>query len=202
MKKIFKGIAVLAATAAVGTGLAFGAGCSGKSGEYVGHYGYANEYNAVYGMVVKVTVKNNIIEKIEDVTHTYENGEGYSVTYTPVKIDWTAGGPQRDAHGDWLREGDPVTVYNKEWHSVSNPQGAWTEDAKLNWLTKENWLLQQYEGWSVADILSVKVFYDENGEPYSEADNPGFVESGLVLSGATQGSGRLLLAVQDALKNK
>ena len=200
MKKIFKGIAVLAATAAVGTGVAFAAGCGGTDGEYIGHYCYANEYNAVYGMVVKVTVKNNIIEKVEDVTHTYGEGKAYSCTYTPVVIDWSAGGPQRDEHGAWKRSGEAVTVYNEAWHAVSDPGSGWEASDKVNWLNKESWLLQQYEGWSVADILDIKVFYDENGEPYSQADNAAFTASGLVIANSTQGSGRLLLAVQDALK--
>ena len=199
MKKILKGIAILAATAAVSTGAAFAAGCSGSDGEYIGHYCYANEYNAVYGMVVKVTVKNNIIEKVEDITHTYGNGEGFTCTYNPVVLDWSAGGPQRDEHNNWKRTGEEVQVKNKDWHSVSDPQGDWTADNKKEWLDKENWVLQQYEGKSVADILAIKVFYDENGEPYSTKDNADFASSGLVLTGATQGSGRLLIAVQNAL---
>ncbi len=199
MKKIFKGIAILAATAAVGTGVAFAAGCGGTDGEYIGHYAYANEYNAAYGMIVKVTVKNNIIEKVEDVTHTYGNGEAFSVTYKKVVIDWTQGGPQRDEHGGWLRTDEEVTTFNKDWHSVSAPTGNWTEDDKLNWLNKENWLLQQYEGMSVSDVMDIKVYYDENGEPYGKDDNTDFAASGLIISNSTQGSGRLLLAVQDAL---
>lgn len=198
MKKMFKALSVLAATAAVGTGVAFAAGCNGTSGEYIGHYAYANEYNAVYGMVVKVTVKNNIIEKIEDVTHTYGEGKAFSVTYNKVVIDWNAGGPQRDEHGNWKYSGETETVENSGWHSVSDAGSGWTEDNKKDWLNKKNWLLQQYEGMSVADILSIKVFYDENGEPYSKDDNADFASSGLVLTGATQGSGRLLLAVQNA----
>lgn len=200
MKKFFKAIAILCASTALCAGIGIAAGCSGgKDGTYIGHYSYANEYNAVYGMVVKVTVKNNIIQKIEDVTHTYGNGEAFSCTYNKVVVDWTAGGPQRDEHGAWKLTGEQDTKYNKDWHVVSDPQGDWSEKAKLNWLTKENWLLQQYEGKSVADVLAVKVFYDENGEPYSKDDNSDFASSGLVLTGATQGSGRLLIAVQNAL---
>lgn len=202
MKKIFKGIAILAATAAIGTGVAFAAGCGTSSGEYIGHYCYANEYNAVYGVIVKVTVKNNIIEKVEDITHSYGAGTAYSCTYTPVVIDWSKGGPQRDAHGEWLREGADVTVYNKEWHTVSAGGSSpdWTTADEVNWYNKEAWLLQQYEGLSVADVLDIKVFYDENGEPYAQGDNPAFAASGLVISGSTQGSGRVLIAVQNALK--
>lgn len=200
MKKIFKGIAILAATAAVGTGVAFAAGCGGSDGEYIGHYCYANEYNAAYGVVVKVTVKNNIIEKVEDITHSYGNGEGFSCTYNPVVIDWAAGGPQRDENGEWKRTGETATAYNKDWHTVSSPTGNWTKDDMINWYNYENWLLQQYVGWSVADVLDIPVFYDENGEVYGKDYNVDFNASGLVLANATQGSGRVLLAVQNALK--
>ena len=52
---------------------------------------------------------------------------------------------------------------------------------------------------SVSDVMDIKVYYDENGEPYGKDDNTDFAASGLIISNSTQGSGRLLLAVQDAL---
>ncbi|MDE7439340.1 MAG: hypothetical protein K2N23_02385 [Clostridia bacterium] len=197
MKKLFKGIAILAATAAVGTGAAFVAGCGGTDGEYIGHYAYANEHNAAYGIVVKVTVKNNIIEKVEDVTHTYGDGKAFSITFNEVLIENWA--PVRDEHGNWKRTDTVQTVYNADWHTVSAPGYGWSEESYEDWLNKESWLLQQYEGKSVAEVLAIKVFYDENGEPYSTKDNAEFATSGLVMTGATQGSGRLLKAVQNAL---
>lgn len=198
MKKVFKGIAILAAATAAVTGMAFTSGCGGSDGEYIGHYCYANEYNAAYGVVVKVTVKNNIIKKVEDVTHTYGDGKAFSVTFNEIEMENWA--PVRDEHGAWKRTDKVQTVYNGDWHSVSTPYGTWTEENVTDWYNYENWLLQQYEGWSVADVLAIPVFYDENGEVYSKDFNTEFVNSGLVLSNATQGSGRVLLAVQNALK--
>ena len=162
MKKIFKGIAVLAAAATVGTGLAFATGCGGKDGKYIGSYSYVN-YGHTYGVVVEVTVKNNIITRVEDVTFAREDSK------------------------DWV----PV--------SAANPDYGWAQSSVDNWNTNEEWLLAQYEGWSVADILAINAYVKTGGEPYSEDKNGAAVESSLVISGATQGSIRVLLAVQDAL---
>lgn len=69
-----------------------------------------------------------------------------------------------------------------------------------SWEDKDIWndgiadLLKAYEGKKVADILAVKV-ETEDSVPSSVGDED------LLITGATQGSGRLLLAVQDALKD-
>lgn len=229
MKKIFKGMAILAATAAVGTGVAFASGCGGTDGEYIGHYCYDN-YGQVYGMVVKVTVKDNIITKVEDVTATYKGDDGKGkITHT------------------FMNYGKEVSIDNTQWHTVSAPwseyfkkgyeagnititdpakKAAWDNDKKLpdqsdcmaygapvsyawndedvdKWNKLEAWLLQQYEGKSVADVKDIKVFINAKGEPYEtdyNADFAGFDEGALVITGATQGSGRVILAVQNALK--
>lgn len=199
MKNVFKALAVTACSMALCAGVATATACSGTNGEYIGYYCYANEYNAVYGIIAKVTVKNNIIEKVEDITHSYGDGEAYSCTYTPIVIDWAQGGPQRDEQGDWLYGTESKTVYNKDWHTVSAPGSGWSKEQMLTWLNYENWLLQQYVGWSVADVLAIPVYYDELGEVYGSSYNPEFVESGLLISESTQGSGRVLLAVQNAL---
>ena len=201
MKKVFKGLSILVASTALCAGIATASACSGGyNGEYIGHYCYANQYNAVYGMVVKVSVENNIITKVEDITHSYGDGEGFSCTYNKFVVDWAAGGPQRDEHGEWKHTDEEITTYNKDWHVVSDAQGDWTEDARLNWPKKETWLLQQYEGKAVADVLDIKVYYNEVGEPYSKDDNSALLSSGLLVTNSTQGSGRVLLAVQNALK--
>lgn len=162
MKKIFKALAVLAATTAVGAGIGLASGCSkGYNGTYYGDYHYTNEHGATYGMKVKVTVKNNIITEVVDIT----KGE-----YTVV--------------------------------SSAMPAYGWDDSAVKNWTDNESWLLQKYEGWSVSDIRDIQVSIKETGEPYSVNKNSGLVESELLISGSTQGSGRLLLAVQDALGQK
>lgn len=188
MKKMFKALSVLAATAAVGTGVAFAAGCNtGLNGTYQGEYHYMGAHGSVYGMVVEVTVENNIITKVTNLTNS-DNAYAKQV--------------QGDA----------------KWTVVSSamPNYGWTDEAVANWKNHESWLLQQYEGRSVADVLDIKVYtdygyksdgnggwiqdYGTMGEPCKVDFNKALEESGLLISGATQGSGRAALAIQNALK--
>ena len=220
MKKIFKGIAVLAATAAMGTGLALATGCGTANETVVGYYAY-DSWSNVYGIVVEVTVENNIITKVVDVTNSHVDDAGKG------KIEYVIKG---------ATAADDKKVDNTQWHVVST---AWEEyvfmpwNAKLltdeikakiaadptyiptpeecnfsyswfnsdvkNWNTYEAWLLQQYEGLSVADVLDMKVNINNSGEPYAADHNPDMVTNNLLIANATQGSGRLLLAVQNAL---
>ena len=121
-----------------------------------------------------------------------------------------------------IGEGDAVTY--EKWDTDKKPvvpieqtKGGygWTDSSEQNWTDHEAWLLQQYVGLSVSEVLDIKVFYNSGysvdangnlvvdssvaGEPYSKDYNDAFVQSGLLISGSTQGSGRLILAVQDAL---
>lgn len=189
MKKVFKGMAILAATAAIGTGVAFASGCGGSDGTYYGEYHYMGAHGSVYGIVVEVTVENNIITKVKNLTNS-DNDYAKSV-----------------------QNGESWTFV-----SPAMPNYGWPQDAVDNWTSHESWLMQQYEGRSVADVLDLKVYTDYgyksdgNGgwvQDYGTMGEPCKVEggynseleaSGLLISGATQGSGRVLLAVQDALK--
>lgn len=186
MKKIFKALAISVASLAMVAGIATATACSGGyNGTYTGSYHYTNGHGATYGMVVEVTVENNIITKVKDITNT-EATKGIQNNET-----WTVVSPA----GNW----------------------GWGKDENENWVNNASWLLQQYEGKSAAEILDIKVFYDSGfvkegeawvrdpslpGEPYKVDKNVQLNESGLLISGATQGSGRLLLAVQDALLSK
>lgn len=75
-------------------------------------------------------------------------------------------------------------------------------EATDNWVGKVAWerelpgLLETYKGKSVTDIAAVEVPCKENGEPVSVAGEE------YVITGATVGSGRLLLAVQNALEKR
>lgn len=222
MKKIFKGLAILAATATVGAGAAFAAGCGGKDGKYIGYYAY-DSYNNVYGMVVEVTVKNNIITNVSDVTKTYVDDEGvgkisYSLvnSYTgqEMEIDCTQWHVVSDGWEVWIKAGGSYLWANNEeikgkiaadpnyvptHEELGYNDYEWYQDNVDDWNKYENWLLQQYIGWSVSDIRDISVYYNANGEPYEAAHNTELNSSGLIHSGATQGSGRLLLAVQNAL---
>ncbi len=215
MKKIFKAIAILCASTALCAGIGIAAGCSGgKDGKYEGDYHYTNSYGVAYGMKVRVTVKNNIITKVEDIT----NG-----AYTIVSPGWVnkwmadqdaahaadSSKPDTKAQIAKYKEdhaSDPGVAYMSDVEIATILAGKapnwynWPNSAEATWTDNESWLLQKYEGWSVSDILDIKVFIKETGEPYSKDHNGEF--SDLLITGSTQGSGRLLLAVQNALGKK
>ena len=221
MKKIFKALAITAATAAMGTGIALASGCAGGNGTYTGEYHYWGEHGGNYGMMVEVTVENNIITKIVDVTNKdtskqsgwKEEGDkvvavASGVEWTPVSTPWetyfevTGGLPAYS----WAYGGDEfnaMTDAEKIAYILENPVSyyQWTQENVDKWNKYENWLLQQYIGWSVADVNAIQVFYNDFGEPYGVTGgyNANLDQSGLYISGATQGSGRLILAIQNAL---
>ena len=72
-------------------------------------------------------------------------------------------------------------------------------EVTADWEDRDLWddgveeLLKSYSGKKVKDVLAAKVTVSSSGQPES-------VDGDFMITGATQGSGRLLLAVQDALK--
>lgn len=203
MKKVFKGLSIIVASTALCAGIATASACSGGyNGTYEGDYHYTNDYGVVYGMKVKVTVENNIITKVEDVTN------GDYVTVSPGWVnkyvaDYNAASATDKADTSKF----PVVPQMSGWtltnasdiEALAPSYYGWTNKNEDTWKTDEAWLLQKYEGVAVADVLDMKVYIKTSGEPYS-SDKNDFGE--LIITGSTQGSGRLLLAVQDALKNK
>ena len=219
MKKVFKSVAILAATAAVGTGVAFASGCGGSDGKYIGYYAYEN-YNQVYGMVVEVTVENNIITKVVDVTKSYKDDAGKGkISYTLANgtesdntawHTYSAGWEEyfKSGYGIWIfiSNEEAKAAYQADNTKLPKPSDCnqnyeWYNSDVENWTNYEAWALQQYEGWSVADMLDLKINIKNSGEPYETKDgyNADFAASGLVISHATQSCGRLALAVQNAL---
>ena len=201
MKKIFKGLSILVASTALCAGIATATACSGGyNGTYEGDYHYTNSYGVEYGMKVKVTVENNIITKVEDVTNgayvTVSEGwvNKYVADYNKATDEEKANTytfPVKPIVNDW-------GVQNvKEIEAIAPDYYGWTNKNEETWNTDEAWLLQKYEGKSVADVLALKVYIKTTGEPYS-SDKNDFGD--LIITGSTQGSGRLLLAVQNALK--
>lgn len=69
-------------------------------------------------------------------------------------------------------------------------------EGKENYLKNRESMLDSFEGRSVEEILSYTVSKEADGTPVSLSAG-----SLKVVTGATQCSGRLILAVQDALKN-
>ncbi|MDE5942765.1 MAG: FMN-binding protein [Clostridia bacterium] len=89
-----------------------------------------------------------------------------------------------------------VSILDSDYVEVTSalPQYGWEQSNVDNWNNNIDNLLAQYNGKSVSDILAINVEVEDS----VPADGQTF--GGLVISGATQGSGRLLLAVQNALK--
>lgn len=203
MKKIFKGLAIAVASTALCAGIATATACSGGyNGTYEGDYHYVNNYGVTYGMKVKVTVENNIITKVEDVTNgAYVTvSEGWVNKYV---ADYNAAS-EEDKNNEYKFAVKPIVndwgVQNVEQiEAIAPDYYGWTNANEETWNTDEAWLLQKYEGMAVSDVLAIKVYIKTTGEPYS-SDKNDFGE--LIITGSTQGSGRLLLAVQDALSNK
>ncbi|MDE6441292.1 MAG: FMN-binding protein [Clostridia bacterium] len=96
---------------------------------------------------------------------------------------------------------EKVRILGSDYVEVSEPSGNWTQENYDNWKNNVSSLLKEYEGKKVSEILAMKVATKDKA-PLSK-DDDGFTayDSDLLISGATLGSGRLLLAVQDALKD-
>lgn len=95
-----------------------------------------------------------------------------------------------------------VTVIDTDYIEVSsaNPDYGWTSDSVANWNNNLDSLLAKYEGKTVSAIKALTVACASSGEPYASSfDEFVSYDSDLLLTGATQGSGRLLLAVQNAI---
>lgn len=203
MKKIFKALTLLIAVACCACAFAF-AGCdAGYNGTYTGEYHYVN-YGQTYGMKVEVTVENNIITKVKDITPAEWHDVSASwVDYYCGQYDkaWYTGPkgvtPEYKADGVTLTDESIAAI---EALDHANVYG-WDRSDVAKWNTYKAWLLQQYKGMAVSDVLEIEVYVNEKGEPYGVKDgyNASFSDSGLLISNATQGSGRLLLAIQNAL---
>ena len=93
-----------------------------------------------------------------------------------------------------------VEVLESDYVSVTDSWGD-----KAIWNDGLEDLLAEYEGVSVDEILKLEVACNDKGEPLKK-DDEGFVklevgDANLLITDATQGSARLVLAVQDALEN-
>ena len=96
-----------------------------------------------------------------------------------------------------------VRIVGSDYVDVSPAGGdRWTQEKVDNWKNNIKPLLQAYEGRTVSEILAMQVAVSEAGAPLSaNAEGVNAYDSALIISGATMGSGRVLLAVQDAVKN-
>lgn len=100
--------------------------------------------------------------------------------------------------------GDKITkvVCDADTDTLFNVTTSWED--KANWVDHQAEILKAYEGKTVAEVkgYTVAVVSESEANDYTPKGQPKSVsESSLVATGATQSSGRLLLAVQDALKD-
>ena len=101
---------------------------------------------------------------------------------------------QTDDKGDRIRK---VTIAESEYVPLSSEGNGWTAEDRQNYLENEQTLLNAYRGLYVADVLAYTVPTDASGGPLTSS----YPSGAPVITGATQSSGRLLLAVQNALLN-
>lgn len=92
-----------------------------------------------------------------------------------------------------------VKVVDSDYVSVSDPVDGtnWDQTKVDNWNNNLANLLKAYEGKTVQAIFAAT----SSISGVSGATENSVSESSLVITGATQGSARILLAVQDALKD-
>lgn len=119
---------------------------------------------------------------------TYEGSYHYPNAWNPegaeygVKVKVTV-------NGDKISK---VEIVESDYVQVT---ASW--ESKQTYIDGEANLLKAYEGKTVADVKG----YTASIKGVGDAETNAVSESSVLLTGATQSSARLLLAVQDALKN-
>ncbi len=105
-------------------------------------------------------------------------------------------------------EGDKITkvVCDDDTDTMHNITPTWQENADKGQLGHDKTVaalpdyLKKFEGMKVADVKALNVSKNDKGQPNTD-DAAHTSQGALLLTGATQTSGRIILAVQDALKD-
>lgn len=97
-------------------------------------------------------------------------------------------------------EGDKITkvVCDADTDTMHNVTPSW--DGHDTTVAGLNDYLKKFEGKKVADVKALNVSKDDKGQPNTD-DAAHTSQGDLLFTGATQTSGRIILAVQDALKD-
>ncbi|MCM1194990.1 MAG: hypothetical protein NC099_05610 [Corallococcus sp.] len=156
--------------------------CSGKT--YSGEYSYENPYakGSYYGAKVQVTIQGNVITKV--------------VLLSDEESGWT------NLSSGWTNDPYKYNEYGVD------------ADGKTNWRLHHQEMLDSFVGLTVDEILAMKVVISKSGEPLTSDPNVETIKYApeqLVLivrghgdyttgTGATQSSGRVICAVQNAVK--
>ena len=101
--------------------------------------------------------------------------------------------------GDVITE---VKITSTDTEAYTNLSSGWTEEGKKTWNDGKQGLLDSFVGLKVDAVKGIKVTCKENGEPDTTAGVNTIAEAPTslkVVTGATQSTGRVILAVQNAL---
>lgn len=133
---------------------------------------------------------------------TYTGEYSYSVTYGTststygVKVDVTVS-------GDKIKSVAYSATQPEGWHNITP---TWKEDAEKGQLGYDKTnagladYLAKFKGKTVDEVKAIKVSVNDKGQPNTD-DAADTAQGALIYTGATQTSGRVILAVQDALKD-
>ncbi len=135
-----------------------------------------------------------------------ENGETYKGEYS-YENTWTPGNYYGIKVSVTVKDGKITKVVcddiPENWTNITE---SWKEGTSAGDLGHDkaaaglNDYLKKFEGKTVEEVLALEVSVNENGQP--NTDDAGDASQGsLIYTGATQTSGRIILAVQDALKD-
>lgn len=92
-----------------------------------------------------------------------------------------------------------VVVLNSDYTEATEAMGKWNPET---WDNNKATVLAKYAGKTVSEVMGIGVECDENGEPVTGTEENPVTYNGLIHTGATLSSGRLLKAVQNALSNR
>ena len=92
-----------------------------------------------------------------------------------------------------------VTV-DADTEDFFNLTDSWTEEGKTNWNTHQDEFLKSFEGLTVEEVKAIKVACNEKGVPEENGITKMPTDWNYV-TGCTQSSGRIILAIQNALKD-
>ncbi len=120
-------------------------------------------------------------ENVTTVTGSYSYANAWNPTGTPYGVAVSV-----DVYGGKIKS---VSITSKETEMVSVSAG-W--ENKSIWENGIENYLKSFEGMNVVDVLKAEVETNKNGQPNA-------VSGVDIITGATQGSGRVVLAIQNAL---
>lgn len=126
-------------------------------------------------------------------SQTYEGEYGYTQYGTNYGIKVSV-----EVQNDKIKT---VTVLDSDYVEATSSEYGWADEAV--WNSNLQSLLNKFSGANVSDILAINVVCDAEGAPVassSESFSQYGAENQYLISSCTVGSGRLILAIQNALK--